>query len=231
MFKLYFCHLFKHPYFSKTVETPFKDVYVLVAATPDPLTQKYVLPRDIPDSNLQKSLRMEKDDIEVGTDREVETSATSATSAKGPKTPKPASNDFYDSSSRDWTSIPRPKDVLWSSDTPNSNSPNDFPALPSRSDQNRRVNKGNNPGKPARKEKEAHKQKGVETRENETSLIDLDDEPPVIKHSILQKNPNKNASNKSTIGRMYVTKNFSLIFTFYTNINIIIGFEIIILPR
>ncbi|GES92194.1 hypothetical protein GLOIN_2v1592315 [Rhizophagus clarus] len=202
MFKLHFCHIFKHPYFSKTVKLDIKDFYVLIPATLDPLTQKYVLPRDMPEGNLRKSNdndqrnRMEHQWQEDNREEE--------RASKGKNKAVSSNDDFYQNASRNWASIPQPKESQWSqSAPPNSNSMNAFPALSASRDQNRRSSNSGRPFPPENQRSSA----------NEDTLIDFDDSPPIIKRSIRQQNPNKNnysdAENKPTIGRMVRDYNFA----------------------
>jgi len=103
---------------------------------------------------------------------------------------------FYDQASRNWGSIQKPPEAQqWSQNAPNTNSMDHFPSLSANRDQNRRPNNTGRPYPP------------------EGRLINLDDDPPIIKRSIRQQNPNKNdysgTENKPTIGKMVRDYNFS----------------------
>jgi hypothetical protein len=229
-----------------------EDAYILVAATVDPLTRKYVLPREISDSNLQRDNYSHDNDQRLNwqensreAERVAKGKAKAVSSTNNSSRSRPTS---LDDSQYNWPEIPRPKEVLWTRDTPDANSKDDFPDL-SRSNeignQNRRPNKGRralqseNPPSVsqaldersypseeqhlARKEaKEAKIQRLRKQKSeygNSDDLIEFDDEPefkPVIKRTVMQKNPNKNNySDTSTPGRMYVIKFFIVICFLY----------------
>ncbi|PKY39580.1 hypothetical protein RhiirA4_393647 [Rhizophagus irregularis] len=196
LFKLYFCHILKHPYFSKTMKLDIKDFYVLVPATLDPLTQKYLLPQELPESTLLRSY----DDNQFNRQwQENNENNREEKSTKGKAKAVSPNDDFYDSSSRNWGSISRPEETKWSQNAPNTKSMDAFPALSA----NRRSSNSGRPYPPENQRRPI----------NESSLIDLDDEPPVIKRAIRQQNPNKNnysgAENRPTIGKMVRDYNFA----------------------
>ena len=158
LFKLYFCPLQRHPYFSRTVliNDP-EDVYVLVAATIDPVTQKYVLPRNISetmnsDSRPQNTNQWHSDNNPQNTDQygrmkamqqenniEAERATKGKTNTNINNNHKPASSDEF----QNWPSIPRPKDDLWKSSVPDPKSLETFPTLGSGTGKmNQRSNRG-----------------------------------------------------------------------------------------
>jgi hypothetical protein len=167
-----------------------KNFFILLPATLDPATQRYLLPRDIPESNLQRAY--DNNQFDRMENQWQENNREEERAAKGKAKVVSPNNDFYDQASRNWDSIPKPRESQWSQNAPNSNSTDAFPALSAQRVQNRR----------------SYPPENQRNSINEGSLIDLDDEPPVIKRSIRQQNPNKNnyseGENKPTIGRMYV---------------------------
>ncbi|CAG8476592.1 5941_t:CDS:10 [Funneliformis caledonium] len=230
LFKLYFCPLQNHSYFSKTVKPIAKDNYILVAAIGHPVTKKYIVPREnlISDPNLQQDsyshdiqydrMQMKWQESHREEERAVKGKAKVVYPPSNP-TPSRLSNDMQ-----------------WPSHTPDVKSTSTFPAPTSRNDdfgyQSQRNNRESYPGSnaPSTPKKPNEFRKSYDhTNQVSTTLIDLDTDEqwtdtfnenkvivtaikPRTKQMFNQKNPNSNnRPDGPTPGKMIRDYNFTII--------------------
>ncbi|CAI2175514.1 10951_t:CDS:10 [Funneliformis geosporum] len=227
LFKLYFCHLQNHSYFSKTVKPIAKDNYILVAAIGHPVTKKFVVPREhlISDPNLQQdsySHDIQYDRMQLKW-QESNKEAERAVKGKA-KVVYPPSNP---------TPSRLSNDMQWPPITPDTKSTSVF-SSPSRNEsyQSQRFDREFYPesiSPPTPKKSNETHRNSYQTTQVSTTLIDLDNDSPwteefeenkirvteirpKTKQMINQKNPNSNNRPVGpTPGKMIRDYNFTII--------------------